>query len=298
MSRKRYISTDISTDSKVDDLASRSLLAALVYTWAVPHMDDWGRITGETKEFKMQVCPGIDVSVKDIDEAIQHVMDVGLWIRYEVDGKRCLSVSKPDSWFKHQSYINKAKRDDDSGSSFPSLDKRRKTPQNAEEQQETPKSGEEQQRVPQNAVSFSSSFSVSPSLSNNSSSGIGGKNPFALFEKHEFGKLNEITAQFIEDCINTYTEDWVKRAMVESVKHGIKTWAYVEGILKRWKATGHNQPWTLEKEEPPKQQTRNFGRPQSPKLPMAKDDGTAPPITPEEREKMLELARKLKGESA
>ncbi len=293
MSRKRYISTDISTDIKLAELSERGFLPLILYTWSIPHMDDWGRITGDSRQFKLLVCPALDVTSKDVDESLDQIAAVGLWNRYEVEGKQTICIPE-ESWFKHQSYINKAKRGNDSGSNF-------KSPQNAEEHRKTPKNTEEQQESPQNAVSFSLSSSFSSSSSKESSSGIGMRvtNPFGLFEKHEFGKLNETTAQFIEDCIKTYTEDWVKRAMTESIKHDKKVWAYVEGILKRWKASGHPEPWTLEKEEPKQQQSfrGKYSKPQSPRLNVVKDDGNTPEVTPEQLEEMLELARKLKDES-
>lgn len=149
MSRKRYISTDISTDTKLADLSEQhGLLPLLLYTWSIPHMDDWGRLTGEAKQFKLLVCPGLNNSINEIDTAIDQIAKYGLWARYEVAGKKCISMFL-DSWFKHQSYINKAKRTDDSGSNFPSPDDHRKSPQITEEHQETPKNAEEQQESPQ-----------------------------------------------------------------------------------------------------------------------------------------------------
>jgi hypothetical protein len=150
MSRRRYISTDISTDIKTAELAEYGTLPLLLYTWAIPHMDDWGRMTGDARQFKLLVCPALDVSSKDVDEAINQISSVGLWIRYEVDGKNVISIPD-DSWFKHQSYINKAKRGDDSGSNYPKI----------------PTNTEEHRGLPQNTASLSPtpSFSFTPSPS-------------------------------------------------------------------------------------------------------------------------------------
>lgn len=298
MSRKRYISTEISNDEKVADLADCSLLATLLYTWAIPHMDDWGRITGNIREFKLLVCPGLDISNRDVEEAINHIVNVKLWVRYEVDGKKCISVLNQENWFKHQSYIGKDKRADDSKSSFP-------TPQNAEEHRETPKNTEEERKTPENpsSFSFSSSLSVSSSVSSDipisTSSRVGKENPFALFESHKFGKLDDLTREIICDTIDTYTEDWVIRAIKESVKSNKIAWRYVEGILTRWKGTNHPEPWTLEKEEPPKQnnirQFNNRSTSGKPQLPIIADGQPSMQKTPEEREAMRMKARKLDG---
>jgi len=155
MSRKRYISTDISTDTKLAELSDQGLLPLLLFTWSIPHMDDWGRITGDPRQFKLLVCPALDVSSKEVDQALDSIAAAGLWTRYEVEGKKCIFV--PDEkWFKHQSYINKSKRTDDSGSNFP------RPPENTEEHRITPQITEEEQTSPQNSASFSLSFSPSP----------------------------------------------------------------------------------------------------------------------------------------
>lgn len=139
MSRRRYISTDISTDPKVAELAEYGPLPLLLYTWAIPHMDDWGRIIGEPRQFKLLVCPALDVTASAVDEALTHIASVGLWERYEVEGRKYIAVG-PESWFKHQTYINHKKREEDK-SQYPcpfetapnNAAKRRKTPQNTEE---------------------------------------------------------------------------------------------------------------------------------------------------------------------
>ena len=158
MSRRRYISTDISTDTKLAELSDHGLLPLILYTWSIPHMDDWGRITGDPRQFKLLVCPALDVSSREVDQALELIASSGLWMRYEVEGKKCIFV--PDEkWFKHQSYINKSKRTDDSGSNFP------RPPINTDEHRETPKITEEEQSSPQNDASFSLSLSFSPSPS-------------------------------------------------------------------------------------------------------------------------------------
>ena len=139
MSRRRSISTDISTDPKLADLAQYGPLPLLLYTWAIPHADDWGRLTGEARQFKLLVCPGLDCRVTEIDEALDQVASVGLWERYDVGGRKCIALPL-DSFYKHQSYIPRKKRDEDK-SQFPpppSLANHRKTPQNTAEPSESP----------------------------------------------------------------------------------------------------------------------------------------------------------------
>lgn len=303
MSRKRYISTDISTDAKVAELSSYSFLAPLIYTWSIPHMDDWGRITGDAREFKMQVCPGLDITVNDVEEAIKQVVNIGLWIRYNVNGKWCIAISKPDTWFKHQSYINKSKRDDDSGSNYPSAEKHQETPKNAEEHQETAAMTELQQGTAQIAASFSSSSSVSYSVSSSPSkeSTTPTTNPFRLFESEGFGTLSATIAEKIGEMIDFYSERWVIEAMKKASIGGKRSLPYVEGILKGFKSEGVDEPWTVEKKDNQQKQgnVTNFqrGRSNKPSIPIVADKPVTQSVSPDELEELRKLARKLDGKA-
>ena len=152
MSRHRSISTDISTESQVAELAEHGPLPLLLYTWAIPHADDWGRMTGDPRQFKLLVCPGLDVSVRDVEQALTVIAEAGLWLRYEVGGKWYIAFP-PSSWFRHQNYVPKSKRDADK-SAFPapqnpafqiastpdvdSGENHRKSPQFTEDRRRTP----------------------------------------------------------------------------------------------------------------------------------------------------------------
>ena len=118
MARRRYISTEISTDPKLARLAQHGTLPMLLYTWAIPHMDDWGRISGDPVEFKLAVCPGLNVTEAEVQEAIEQIAAVGLWMLYSADGKTCIAIPE-EKWFRYQTYIAKEKRGDNSGSKLP-----------------------------------------------------------------------------------------------------------------------------------------------------------------------------------
>ena len=167
MSRKRSISSDISTDPRVAIItAQHGALPALLYTWAIPHADDWGRLSGDPVKFKLVVCPALNASTDEIDGALDQVAEAGLWQRYEVNGRSYIAYPR-DAWFKHQSYINTSKRQDDSGSDHPA------PPEwdDGEEQQETPRNTKEGQGTAENPASPSPSPSPSPSLSPSSEEG-------------------------------------------------------------------------------------------------------------------------------
>ena len=112
MARRRSISTDISTDPKLAGLAEHGPLPMLLYTWAIPHADDWGRLPGDALQFKLLICPALTVTVAEIDAALDLVSASGLWQRYAVEGSTFIAFPS-GCWFKHQSYIPQNKRDND-----------------------------------------------------------------------------------------------------------------------------------------------------------------------------------------
>ena len=89
MSRRRSsgVSTGISIDAKVAELSQSGYLAPLLYTWAIPHTDDAGRITGDPLQFKLAVCPGLPATVAEITAALEQIAAVGLWTYHEDGGR-------------------------------------------------------------------------------------------------------------------------------------------------------------------------------------------------------------------
>ena len=122
-------------------------------------------------------------------------------------------------------------------------------------------------------------------------------NPFRLFESEGFGMITEIIGQRLGDMIDDFGERWVCEAMKEASFAGKRNLPYVKGILQRYRNSGIDEPWTVEKEQSKPQKYRNYGNSQAPKMKVVKDDGLGPVPTPEELERMLELARELKGKT-
>ncbi len=171
MARRRYISTEISTDPKVVKLAGRGgYLAVLLYTWMIPHAEDDGTITADPEELLLKVFPGFrEVSTEDVEEYLRAMNDVGLIALS--DGKAYFPY---ESFYKYQTYVStKNRRDFDPVSDAEAgqtAEERRKTPEN------TVSDGENAVRDAETAVSsgdiavsggenaVSLSLSLSPSL--------------------------------------------------------------------------------------------------------------------------------------
>jgi len=119
--------------------------------------------------------------------------------------------------------------------------------------------------------------------------------PFRMFESEGFGMLSSVIADRIGYMVDDYGERWVCEAMKEAVVAGKRSLSYVNGILKRYKSSGVDEPWTVENKNGAMSgrsysQTRNG----KPNLSVVSKDSTDM-VSPEELEEMRRLAFKLDG---
>jgi DnaD/phage-associated family protein len=70
---------------------------------------------------------------------------------------------------------------------------------------------------------------------------------FRVFEQEGFGTLSSVLVDDLRDMIDTYSAEWVIRAMHEAVRSGKRNLKYVSAILKRWKAEGIDTPWEVKR---------------------------------------------------
>lgn len=167
MARRRYLSTEVSTDKLVNRLAVEAGdFAALLYTWMIPHAGDDGTVEGDPEELLLVAMPGRrDKEPEDVANALGAMDRIGL-IRW--DRERGVAHF-PESFYKHQSYITE-KRRYAANSAQPSenIPSAPEPPHNSAQQRTTAQNSESRQNAPvppQNRASFSSSFSSSSSLS-------------------------------------------------------------------------------------------------------------------------------------
>lgn len=108
MARRRYISTEISIDSKIAKLAGiGGVLPVLLYTWMIPHAEDNGTITADPFEISLMVLPGFrQLTDEDISKAIDAIIEAGLMIK--LNGKLQFPL---DNFYKYQSNLPKDKRE-------------------------------------------------------------------------------------------------------------------------------------------------------------------------------------------
>ena len=81
----------------------------LLFTWMIPHADDWGVISGDPLDLKVKVMPASDRPLADFGQALARMEELGLIHRYEPDGEGPL-IQFP-SWDDLQP-IRENRRDD------------------------------------------------------------------------------------------------------------------------------------------------------------------------------------------
>lgn len=105
MAEKRMISKSISISEKVNMLPD--VFDMLLFTWIIPHTDDFGRLTGSPAKVKALVVPMLDKSIREIERAIKELHDAGLIIWYQVESDKYIQVINFDD---HQQGLHKRTR--------------------------------------------------------------------------------------------------------------------------------------------------------------------------------------------
>ncbi len=96
------ISKSISVSKQVNGL-SRD--AKLLFTWLIPHCDDFGRMTGDPDVIKAIVFPmDTDFTPGLIESCLTDIENMRLIIRYNVDGEQFLCFPK---WEVHQGNLTR-----------------------------------------------------------------------------------------------------------------------------------------------------------------------------------------------
>jgi len=90
MAERRMLSKTISTSRKVNRLPDR---AALLYTWMIPHTDDYGRMEGDAKSIKAKVVPMRDSEIMDVEKDLEVLREANLITRYSIKGEDYLEIN-------------------------------------------------------------------------------------------------------------------------------------------------------------------------------------------------------------
>lgn len=154
MARRRYLSTEISVDEAVNDLAAEcGDFASLLYTWMIPHAEDDGIIRASLRKLQSLVVPmRRDKTEDDIRVALVGMVRFGL---LEWDEDAGLIIFPEAAFYRYQTYIKPERR----RAAQPTQDSA--VP---EESEPTPQNAADQRTTPQNTASFNPSLSPSSSV--------------------------------------------------------------------------------------------------------------------------------------
>ena len=115
MARGRMIDNCISISEKINDLTIKE---AFVYTWIIPHLDDWGRISGSPRKLKAIVFPmKKEISIGDLEEVLNKFKNLGLFLWEVVEDISVLQ--QPFKEFSSHQAISDSKR---AKSKYPEID--------------------------------------------------------------------------------------------------------------------------------------------------------------------------------
>lgn len=110
MARKVFVSSDMSQDEKLVDVAETNQQAAMLWPWLLTAFDDWGRAKASPKRLKVSIFPMFDaITAEAIEQALQDFSTHGLLVLYEVDGQRYMAIPE-DKWYKYQTHMNRTNR--------------------------------------------------------------------------------------------------------------------------------------------------------------------------------------------
>ena len=95
--KARLLYGSISTSERVSSLGAGG---ALIYTWLLAHADDQGRYNGSAKKVKAEVVPLLDeITIGDVDNALDAMVEGGLIIRYEAGKTQLIQIV---DWWEFQ----------------------------------------------------------------------------------------------------------------------------------------------------------------------------------------------------
>lgn len=102
MAIRRMLHKSISISKGVNSLTEFS---QLLFSWIIPHLDDFGKIDGDPAVLKALVMPMSERSIEDFEVAIQEILtEVDSVIRYEIQGRQVIQYMKFD---EYQTGLNK-----------------------------------------------------------------------------------------------------------------------------------------------------------------------------------------------
>lgn len=89
------LSKSISTSKKLNRVSDQ---AALLFSWTLPHLDDYGNMDGSVGQLKAIVIPSRSWSASKVEKSRNELLSIGAWILYEADNEPYIHCEKFDDF--------------------------------------------------------------------------------------------------------------------------------------------------------------------------------------------------------
>lgn len=212
--------------------------------------DDQGRLSDNAIIIRSLVFPYKDVAVVEIDAALKQFEADGRILRYQVEGKRLIQITR---WWAHQrgQWAMPSKYPAPAGwvDQVRAYMRGKYIEENwkkVEEPEETPTSTSQLDSPGGHASEGGEVAGHNLNLDLNqkeSTTGGGGAREFSngmifkIYER-EIGALTPMIGDELADAEKTYPSEWFEPAFQEAVRANARNWRYVRAVLERWKREG------------------------------------------------------------
>jgi hypothetical protein len=243
VAERRMVSKVISISEKVNSL---SLFGRLLYTWMIPHTDDFGRLPGSPAKVRALVVPMGDETTKDVEAALFDMVSKDLIQWYEVSGEKYIQITNFDD---HQSGLHKRTK-----SKFPDPSEQAevKTQENqgfSSSEQNSPETSGKFPGIPPELeleleLNRTKKNTATTHAYESSNSEIQDSEMFSIQEIHAqvFGKLvmNGLMGPYVKELLeNGCSEDFVKEVMLETGESATTpSLRYMQSTAERWMREG------------------------------------------------------------
>lgn len=222
MAEKRMISKSISISERVNRLTDTFHI--LLFTWMIPHSDDFGRLFGSPLKVKALVVPMLDKTIKEVEEALCCLHREGLINWYEVGSDKYIQIENFDH---HQSGLHKrtkSKFPEPPGNSgnFPEIP----SEENRTEENRTEEKGREQKG---SEKSFPSADDPPVYKQDD---------PFVFYQNNFDFSMSPFIIDDMKKLCDEFGDELVVEAMKRTLIRNKKTWSFVTSILKDWRKKG------------------------------------------------------------
>lgn len=78
MARKRFITSDMSVDERIAEIAAENPVAALMWPWFITGFDDWGRMEAVPGKIKLSISQRFLTHLKILKRLLIYMISTGL----------------------------------------------------------------------------------------------------------------------------------------------------------------------------------------------------------------------------